>query len=110
MAARRRLVRRTGVLLLDEYTQTRAALARIDSLAMDPHKWLYTPVDAGLVLIRDRQLARDAFSLVPPYLRTDDDPHGRAGRRGFQRVSASTRPTFRALKVWLLLKHLGVAG
>jgi glutamate/tyrosine decarboxylase-like PLP-dependent enzyme len=99
-----------AVLLLDRYAQTRAALARVDSLALDPHKWLYAPVDAGLVLIRDRQLARDAFSLVPPYLRTDDDPHGVGGPVWFSEYGFDQTRPFRALKVWLMLKHLGVTG
>jgi glutamate/tyrosine decarboxylase-like PLP-dependent enzyme len=99
-----------AVLLLDQHQQTRAALARVDSLAMDPHKWLYAPVDAGLVLIRDRQLARDAFSLVPPYLRTDDDPDGVGGPVWFSEYGFDQTRPFRALKVWMLLKHLGVAG
>jgi aromatic-L-amino-acid/L-tryptophan decarboxylase len=99
-----------AVLLLDRYADTRAALARVDSLAMDPHKWLYAPVDAGLVLLRDRQLARDAFSLVPPYLRTDDDPDGVGGPVWFSEYGFDQTRPFRALKIWLLLKHLGVAG
>ena len=99
-----------AVLLLDRYTQTRAALARADSLAMDPHKWLYAPVDAGLVLVRDRHLARDAFSLVPPYLRTDDDPDGVGGPVWFSEHGFDQTRPFRALKVWMLLKHLGVTG
>lgn len=99
-----------AVLLLDEYARTRAALSRADSLAMDPHKWLYTPVDAGLVLIRDRPLTRDAFSLVPPYLRTDDDPAGVGGPVWFSEYGFDQTRPFRALKVWLMLKHLGLQG
>ena len=59
-----------AALLLDRYADARAALARVDSLALDPHKWLYVPVDAGLVLVRDGEAARDAFSLEPwtPFL------------------------------------------
>jgi aromatic-L-amino-acid/L-tryptophan decarboxylase len=99
-----------AVLLLDGYAQTRAALTRVDSVAMDPHKWLYVPVDAGLILIRDKQLARDAFSLVPPYLRTDEDPAGVGGPVWFSEYGFDQTRPFRALKVWLMLKHLGVAG
>jgi aromatic-L-amino-acid/L-tryptophan decarboxylase len=99
-----------AVLLLDQYGQTRAALSRVDSLAMDPHKWLYAPVDAGLVLIRDGRLARDAFSLVPPYLRTDDDPDGVGGPVWFSEYGFDQTRPFRALKVWLMLKHLGLDG
>jgi len=92
-----------AVLLLDAYADAKAALSRVDSIALDPHKWLYAPVDAGLVLLRDRQAARDAFSLVPPYLRTDDEPW--FSEFGFDQ----TRP-FRALKVWAQLRHLGLDG
>jgi glutamate/tyrosine decarboxylase-like PLP-dependent enzyme len=99
-----------AVLLLRQYRQAKAALARVDSLAMDPHKWLYIPVDAGLVLLRDRHAARDAFSLVPPYLRTDDDPSGVGGPVWFSEYGFEQTRPFRALKVWLMLKHLGVAG
>jgi len=99
-----------AVLLLDRYASTRTALSRVDSLAMDPHKWLYVPVDAGLVLIRDRSLTRDAFSLVPPYLRTDDDPHGVGGPVWFSEYGFEQTRPFRALKVWLMLKHLGTSG
>jgi aromatic-L-amino-acid/L-tryptophan decarboxylase len=99
-----------AVLLLDRYRDTLLALARVDSLALDPHKWLYTPVDAGLVLVRDRALMRDAFSLVPPYLRTDDDPSGVGGPVWFSEYGFDQTRPFRALKVWLMLKHLGVAG
>jgi aromatic-L-amino-acid/L-tryptophan decarboxylase len=99
-----------AVLLLDRYAQTRAALARADSLAMDPHKWLYTPVDAGLVLLRDAASARDAFSLVPAYLRTDGDPSGVGGPVWFSEFGFDQTRPFRALKVWMLLQHLGVAG
>jgi len=99
-----------AVLLLDEHTATREALARVDSLALDPHKWLYAPVDAGLILLRDRELARDAFSLVPPYLRTDDDPAGAGGPVWFSEYGFDQTRPFRALKVWMLLRHLGADG
>ena len=65
-----------------------APLGRADSLAMDPHKWLSVPVENGLVLVRDAQLMPDTFSLVPPYLRTDDEPwlseYGIQQTRGFR--------------------------
>jgi aromatic-L-amino-acid/L-tryptophan decarboxylase len=81
-----------------------------DVREIDPHKWLYAPVDAGLVLLRDRQGARDTFSLVPPYLRSDDNPAGVGGPVWFSEFGFDQTRPFRALKVWMLLKHLGVAG
>jgi aromatic-L-amino-acid/L-tryptophan decarboxylase len=95
-----------AVLLLDEYADTRRALSRADSIAADPHKWLYIPVDAGMLLLRRPAAARDAFSLVPPYLRTGDGPGGVwFSEYGFDQ----TRP-FRALKIWMALQHLGLDG
>ena len=77
---------------------------------MDAHKWLYAPVDAGLLLVRDGAAARDTFSLVPPYLRTDGDPDGPGGPPWFSEYGLEQTRPFRALKVWLQLRHLGQAG
>src|SRR5262249_46817128 len=46
-------------------------IERADSLAIDPHKWLYVPVECGCAIVRDAQAMRNTFSLVPPYLRDD---------------------------------------
>ncbi len=96
-----------AVLLLERYRESLAGLARVDSLAVDPHKWLYVPVDAGLVLIRDGAVARDTFSLVPPYLRTDGDEDGPGGPPWFSEFGLEQTRPFRALKVWMQLRHLG---
>ncbi|MEV1011275.1 aminotransferase class V-fold PLP-dependent enzyme [Streptomyces sp. NPDC049881] len=83
-----------------------AGMERADSLALDPHKWLGVPVDAGCVLFRDAAGPRDAFSLVPPYLRDEGaDALGWFSEYGPEQ----TRP-FRALRVWATLSHLGRDG
>lgn len=83
-----------------------AGLERADSLALDPHKWLGVPVDCGCVLLRDPTAARDAFRLVPPYLRDEDaDALGWFAEYGPEQ----TRP-FRALRAWATLAHLGRDG
>lgn len=87
-----------------------AGLARADSVALDPHKWLYVPVEAGFVLVRDAQVMRDAFSLVPPYLRTDGDEAGVQGPPWFSEYGVQQTRGFRALKVWMALKHHGLDG
>ncbi|MEP7085942.1 MAG: pyridoxal-dependent decarboxylase, partial [Gemmatimonadota bacterium] len=70
----------------------------------------YVPVDAGVVLVRDAKLMRDTFSLVPPYLRSDDDRHGVQGPPWLSEYgSEQTRP-FRALKVWMALRYFGTSG
>jgi aromatic-L-amino-acid decarboxylase len=101
-----------AILLLDRYQTVRDGLARADSLAVDAHKWLYAPVDAGLVLLRDGAAARDTFSLVPAYLRTDgdEDEDGPGGPVWFSEYGLEQTRPFRALKVWMQLRHLGRDG
>src|SRR5438270_807035 len=56
-------------ILAGEYAPALRPIARADSVALDPHKWLFVPVEAGFVLVRDADAMRSAFSLVPPYIR-----------------------------------------
>jgi glutamate/tyrosine decarboxylase-like PLP-dependent enzyme len=80
------------------------ALAAADSVAVDPHKWLYAPLEAGCALVREPGLLRSAFAYHPPYYHFDEQAtnyvdYGPQNSRGF-----------RALKVWLALRHAGAAG
>ena len=84
-------------------------LARVDSLALDPHKWLSVPVECGCVLVRDGQLLRDTFSFVPAYLRTEEGK-GFGGLPWFSEYGFQQTRGFRALKLWLVLQHLGRTG
>jgi aromatic-L-amino-acid/L-tryptophan decarboxylase len=75
-----------------------------DSVAVDPHKWLYAPLEAGCVLVKRPDDLRNAFSYHPPYYRFGEEAlnfvdYGLQNSRGF-----------RALKVWLALQQLGRAG
>ena len=81
-------------------------MERADSLALDPHKWLGVPVDAGCALVGRGDHLRDAFSLIPPYLRQDTgSPVGTFAEYGPEQ----TRP-FRALKTWATIAARGRAG
>jgi aromatic-L-amino-acid/L-tryptophan decarboxylase len=81
-------------------------MEQADSLTLDPHKWLGVPVDAGCALVRRGDDLRDAFSLIPPYLRQDASaPVGTFAEYGFEQ----TRP-FRALKTWATIAAVGRAG
>jgi glutamate/tyrosine decarboxylase-like PLP-dependent enzyme len=83
-----------------------SGMERADSLVLDPHKWLGVPVDAGCALVRRGDDLRDAFSLVPPYLRQDTGADaGTLAEYGPEQ----TRP-FRALKTWATIAALGRAG
>ncbi len=74
---------------------------------MNPHKWLFTPLDASLFLTRRPQVVRAAFSLVPEYLRTLDRA---AAVHDFNEYTPQLGRRFRALKMWMLLRYFGLEG
>ncbi len=82
-------------------------LAEADSVAVDPHKWLYAPLEAGCALVRDRKALRDAFSYGAPYYHFEGD--GTEVFNYFEYGMQNSRG-FRALKVWLALRHAGREG
>jgi aromatic-L-amino-acid/L-tryptophan decarboxylase len=86
-----------------------AGLERADSIALDPHKWLSVPVECGAVLVGDGRLLRDSFSLVPDYLRTEAD-RGFGGLPWYSEYGIQQTRGFRALKLWMVLQHLGRDG
>jgi glutamate/tyrosine decarboxylase-like PLP-dependent enzyme len=96
--------------LTARYKKELSALRDADSLALDPHKWMYVPVEAGLALVRDGAAMRDAFSLVPPYIRTDGNSAGVLGLPWFSEYGFQQTRGFRALKVWMALKFCGMDG
>ena len=87
-----------------ETRSSAAGVASADSLVVNPHKWLFTPMDCSVLWTSRPDALRDAFSLVPEYLRTNDDAdslsdYGPAlGRR------------FRALKLWAVIRAYGRHG
>jgi len=84
------------------------ALTIVDSIAVDPHKWLYAPLEAGCALVRKPGALVDAFSYRPPYYHfehDDEEPTVNFYERGPQNSRG-----FRALKVWLGLRQDGREG
>jgi len=75
-----------------------------DSVAVDPHKWLYSPLEAGCVLVRHSDALRKTFSYHPPYYAFDKDV------LNYFDLGPQNSRGFRALKVWLALKHVGRSG
>jgi glutamate/tyrosine decarboxylase-like PLP-dependent enzyme len=81
------------------------ALAEAHSVAVDPHKWLYAPLEAGCALVRDAEALRGAFSYHPPYYHFEDELATNYVDYGLQNSRG-----FRALKVWLALRQAGASG
>ena len=81
-------------------------IGEADSVAVDPHKWLYAPLEAGCALVRDPVALRDAFSYHPPYYHFDED----MSSINYHEYGPQNSRGFRALKVWLALCQVGRKG
>lgn len=81
-------------------------IEKADSLALDPHKWLHAPFEAGCVLVRDAAAHHAAFSVTPEYL--EAKPRGLAAAPWLHEFGLQTTRGFRALKIWMALKEHGV--
>ena len=84
------------------------ALSLADSVAVDPHKWLYAPIEAGCALVRNPQHLHDAFEFHPVYYKFEgaaEDPP-----TNFHEWGPQNSRGFRALKVWMTIRQVGRAG
>jgi aromatic-L-amino-acid decarboxylase len=96
-----------AVALIPERRGPFAGWERADSIVVNPHKWLFTPLDASLLLTPRMTDLRAAFSLVPEYLRTLDRE---TPVRDFNEYTPQLGRRFRALKLWIQLRWFGLEG
>lgn len=82
-----------------------AGWERADSIVVNPHKWLFTPVDCSVLLVRDPEQLKGTFSLVPEYLKTGEERVTNLMDLGVQ-----LGRRFRALKLWMVIRAFGVSG
>jgi aromatic-L-amino-acid decarboxylase len=78
-----------------------------DSIVVNPHKWLFVPFDLSAFYCRRMDVVRASFSLVPEYLRT---PDAARGARDLMDTGIQLGRRFRALKLWMVLRHFGAEG
>ena len=96
-----------AVAIVPEHRAVFDGWERADSIVVNPHKWLFTPLDASLLLTRRMPDLRAAFSLVPEYLRTlDRETPG----RDYNEYTPQLGRRFRALKLWIQLRWFGLEG
>ena len=79
---------------------------RADSLVVNPHKWLFVPVDLSVLYTRKPEVLRAAFSVVPEYLRTAEETVA----PNFMDYGVSLGRRFRALKLWMVMRAFGQEG
>jgi glutamate/tyrosine decarboxylase-like PLP-dependent enzyme len=93
--------------VLTEAPEDLRSLRLADSVALDPHKWLYCPLEAACVLTRDPDALRNAFAFYPQYYMLDA---GQEEGTNFYQLGMQNSRGFRALKVWLALRAAGRKG
>lgn len=92
--------------LLPEFAWIMEGCDRADSFVMNPHKWLFVPIDCSALYTRRPEEIRRAFSLTPTYLMTPED--GRV--KNLMDYGPSLGRRFRALKLWMVIRTFGVRG
>ncbi|MBV8116534.1 MAG: amino acid decarboxylase, partial [Candidatus Eremiobacteraeota bacterium] len=91
--------------IVPEFRALLDGVERADSLVVNPHKWIFVPMDLSVLFVKDEAMLRRAFSLTPEYLTT---PEGDAVNYMDYGLQLGRR--FRALKLWFVVRHFGVAG
>ena len=89
--------------MLPEKRHIMDAVERADSLVVNAHKWMMTPIDLSAFYTRHPEILRRAFSLVPEYLRTQDDPRA----HNLMDYGVPLGHRFRALKLWFVMRYFG---
>jgi aromatic-L-amino-acid decarboxylase len=84
----------------------RAGFDRADSLVVNPHKWLFTPFDLSVLFTRRMDVLREAFSLVPEYLKTSEA----TSVKNLMDTGIQLGRRFRALKLWAIMRYFGAEG
>jgi aromatic-L-amino-acid/L-tryptophan decarboxylase len=93
--------------ILPEMRHILDGVDRADSFIMNPHKWLLTPMDFSAFYCRKPEVLRASLSLVPDYLRTAE---GDGGATNYMDYGIQLGRRFRALKLWMVIRHYGVEG
>ena len=92
--------------MLPDYEWILRDAAASDSVVVNPHKWLFTPFDLSVLYSRRMDSVRAAFSLTPEYLKTVEA----APVRNLMDTGIQLGRRFRALKLWMVLRHFGADG
>jgi aromatic-L-amino-acid decarboxylase len=91
--------------ILPEFRHLLAGCDRADSIVVNPHKWLFVPLDLSVLYVRDPENLRRTFSLVADFLVTPE-----TDVRNYMDYGLQLGRRFRALKLWFAMRHLGVRG
>ncbi len=88
--------------IVPEFRWLMNGVDRADSFVVNPHKWLFVPMDCSALFVRDEAILRRAFNLTPEYLATPEQDV-----RNYMDYGIQLGRRFRALKLWFVLRHFG---
>ncbi|HEV3155156.1 MAG TPA: pyridoxal-dependent decarboxylase [Candidatus Baltobacteraceae bacterium] len=91
--------------IMPEFDWVLRGAEHADSLVVNPHKWLFVPMDCSALYVRDPEILRRAFSLVAEYLRTPEE-----SVRNYMDYGLQLGRRFRALKLWFVMRYFGAQG
>lgn len=91
-----------------EFRWALSGCERADSLIVNPHKWLFTPLDCSVFYTRKPDVVKAAFSLIPEYLRNAESLGDEVPNMMDYGIALGRR--FRALKLWMILRYFGQEG
>jgi aromatic-L-amino-acid decarboxylase len=91
--------------IVPEFRSVLDGCEHADSLVLNPHKWMFVPIDLSVLYVRDLETVRRAFSLVAEYLETPE-----SGVRNYMDYGLQLGRRFRALKLWFVLRRYGAEG
>ena len=91
--------------MVPEVPQVLAGCEDADSIVMNPHKWLFTPLDCSALYVRDPDALQRSFSLVPEYLKSREEDV-----TNYMDWGTWLGRRFRALKLWMVIRHFGHEG
>ena len=91
--------------IVPEFASLLDGVELADSLVVNPHKWMFVPMDLSVLFVKDESIVRRAFALVPEYLTTPE-----ADAVNYMDYGLQLGRRFRALKLWFVLRHFGAAG
>jgi aromatic-L-amino-acid decarboxylase len=92
--------------VLESHRWVLSGCDQADSLVVNPHKWLFTPIDCSVLYCRHEEVLKRAFSLTPAYLKTTEGD----SVRNLMDYGASLGRRFRGLKLWFVLRAFGIDG
>ena len=92
--------------MLPEKRDVFAGIEKADSLVVNPHKWMFTPLDLSVFYTKKPDILKRAFSLVPEYLKTKEDTEV----VNYMDYGVPLGRRFRSLKLWFIIRYFGVEG